>query len=120
MHINCKVLLPLILVALLLLGISAVALAGTQNLQSAPETAEIESNDGESESPASASEVKLTQDEAVAIAEAQVGSTAVYVELERENGVAKYSVELKNGAEVEVDAYTGAILETEGAGGDGD
>jgi hypothetical protein len=56
----------------------------------------------------------ISSDEAQALAEAaNPGSTALQVELDNENGVLVYSVELSNGLEVKVDAGNGAILHTE-------
>ena len=114
MKINRKGL--LLLVALIVLTISAAALVAAQGSPPAPDTEE----GSETESQVSASDVALTQEEAIAIAEAETGSTAAFVELERENSTALYSIELKDGSEVEVDANTGDILQVEGAGGGGD
>lgn len=50
--------------------------------------------------------------EAAALA-ANPGTTAVQVELDNENGVVVYSVELSNGLDVKVDAGNGQILHTE-------
>ena len=56
----------------------------------------------------------LTQEEAEAIALAQYpGTKVVATELENEGGTLLYSVELDNGAEVELDANTGAVLPAE-------
>lgn len=49
---------------------------------------------------------------------ANPGATAVKVELDNENGVLVYSVELNNGLDVKVDAGNGAILHTEQADAD--
>jgi uncharacterized membrane protein YkoI len=58
----------------------------------------------------------ISSDEAKATAEAaNPGSTALQVELDNENGVLVYSVELDNGLEVKVDAGNGTILHTEQA-----
>jgi len=64
----------------------------------------------------------ISSDEAKATAEAaNPGSTALQVELDNENGVLVYSVELDNGLEVKVDAGNGTILHTEQANaGEGD
>jgi uncharacterized membrane protein YkoI len=55
--------------------------------------------------------------EAAAIA-ANPGTTIVKTELDNENGVLVYSVELSNGMDVKVDAGTGTVLHTEPAGND--
>ncbi len=120
MNINRRILLPLFLIALIVLGIIGAVLVSAQDSRPAPDAAETETNDGEADSPASPSEAALTQDQAVAIAEAYTGSTMAFVELENEGGVLKYSVELEDGSEVEVDANTGGILQVEGAGSAGD
>lgn len=61
----------------------------------------------------------LSADQAKAAAEAaNPGATAVKVELDNENGVLVYSVELSNGLDVKVDAGNGAILHTEQADAD--
>lgn len=54
----------------------------------------------------------------VAAEKANPGVTAVKVELDNENGVLVYSVELSNGLDVKVDAGNGTILHTEPAGAD--
>jgi uncharacterized membrane protein YkoI len=61
----------------------------------------------------------LSADEAKAAAEAaNPGTTAIQVELDNENGVLVYSVELGNGLDVKVDAGNSQILHTEQAGAD--
>jgi uncharacterized membrane protein YkoI len=56
----------------------------------------------------------LTREDAIGIAEGEYpGETAHEVELEVEAGIAVYSVELSNGMELEIDANTGEILQTE-------
>lgn len=63
---------------------------------------------------ASAQQTQLTPDEAKAAAEAvSPGAAATNVDLEREGGKDVYEVQLDNGMEVELDAATGEILETE-------
>lgn len=63
---------------------------------------------------ASAQKTQLTPDEAKAAAEAvSPGATATDVDLEREGGKDVYEVQLDNGMEVELDAASGEILETE-------
>jgi len=59
----------------------------------------------------------ISAEEAQAAAEAaNPGTTAISVELDNENGVLVYSVELDNGLEVKVDAGDGTILHTEQEG----
>lgn len=122
MRINRKTGLALLLAVLMVLGISAVALAFAQNSGTVPDNGDTEiSDDGaESEGFISPSAVKLTEADAIAIAETKSGSTYTAVELEQEGGVASYSIELKNGSEIEVDANTGSILQVEGAGSSDD
>jgi uncharacterized membrane protein YkoI len=56
----------------------------------------------------------ITQEEAEAIALAQYpGTKVVATELENEGGTLLYSIELDNGAEVELDANTGTVLPAE-------
>jgi len=55
--------------------------------------------------------------EAAALA-ANPGATVVKSELDNENGVLVYSIELDNGLDVKVDAGDGAVLHTEQAGND--
>lgn len=114
MKINRKTL--LLVVALAILTVTTGVLFAAQTTPNTPDTEE----EGEVESPASASDAALTEDEAVAIAEAHTGSTAAFVELERENGMVVYSIELEDGSEVEIDASNGDIVEEEGAGADDD
>ena len=54
----------------------------------------------------------------VAALAANPGTTVVKSELDSENGVLVYSVELNNGMDVKVDAGNGEILHTEQAGDD--
>lgn len=64
-------------------------------------------------------QAKITADEARAAAEAaNAGAKATKVELDNENGVLVYSVELDNGLDVKVDAGNGSIVHTEQAGSD--
>jgi hypothetical protein len=49
---------------------------------------------------------------------ANPGSSATKTELDNENGVLVYSVELSNGKDVKVDAGNGQVLHTEQAGAD--
>lgn len=61
--------------------------------------------------------ITSAQAEAAALA-ANPGTTVVKTELDNENGVLVYSVELSNGMDVKVDAGNGKILHTEQAGND--
>jgi uncharacterized membrane protein YkoI len=61
--------------------------------------------------------ITTAQAEAAALA-ANPGTTGVKTELDNENGVLVYSVELSNGTDVKVDAGNGKILHTEQAGND--
>ena len=61
--------------------------------------------------------ISADQAKAAAVA-ANPGTTVVKVELDNENGVLVYSVELNNGLDVKVDAGNGAILHIEQAGAD--
>ena len=45
--------------------------------------------------------------------DANPGTTVIETELDNENGVLVYSVELSNGSEVKVDAGTAKVLDTE-------
>ena len=56
--------------------------------------------------------ISTTDAEAIAL-EANPGVSVVDTELEKENGVLVYGVELSNGKEVKIDANTGVILQTE-------
>jgi uncharacterized membrane protein YkoI len=57
---------------------------------------------------------QIGEDEAVTIARAAYpGTTAQAVESEREGGLLLYEVELSNGVEVEIDAATGEIVDSE-------
>jgi len=61
--------------------------------------------------------ITSAQAEAAALA-ANPGTTVVKTELDNENGVLVYSVELSNGMDVKVDAGSGRVLQTEQAGND--
>ena len=54
----------------------------------------------------------VTEAEAAALAD-NPGTSVVKTELDNENGVPVYGVELSNGSEVKVDAGTGKVLYTE-------
>lgn len=61
----------------------------------------------------------ISPDQAKAVATAaNPGLTVIKAELDNENGVLVYSVELSNGLDVKVDAGNAMILHTEQAGGD--
>jgi uncharacterized membrane protein YkoI len=70
----------------------------------------------DAESAALASRATITAEEAQAAVEAETGGTVVKVELDNENGVLVYSVELEDGTDVKVDAGNGSILIVEPAG----
>ncbi len=75
-------------------------------------------SDGVSESQDNASALQgqagITQEEAEAIALTQYpGAKVVATELENEGGTLLYSIELDNGAEVEVNANDGTLLPAE-------
>jgi len=61
--------------------------------------------------------ISSAEAEAAALA-ANPGTTVVKTELDNENGVLVYSIELSNGMDVKVDAGNGKILHTEQAGSD--
>lgn len=55
----------------------------------------------------------LTLDEVIAMAEAEIGGTAMNVELEREDGRLVFGVTTTSGFEIEYDASSGELLEIE-------
>jgi uncharacterized membrane protein YkoI len=61
--------------------------------------------------------ITSAQAEAAALS-ANPGTTVAKTELDNENGVLVYSVELSNGMDVKVDAGSGKVLQTEQAGND--
>ncbi len=61
--------------------------------------------------------ITSAQAEQAALA-ANPGTTVVKTEIDNENGMLVYSVELSNGMDVKVDAGTGTVLHTEPAGND--
>lgn len=61
--------------------------------------------------------IDLTRAQEIAL-DGQSGAVVTGVELDGDDGVLAYDVRLDNGTEVEIDATTGAILETEQAGAD--
>jgi uncharacterized membrane protein YkoI len=103
--------------------------AGDQNEvdeQQPQYTGSITVDDSQYEGMSEADEAAALQDmaaissaeaEAAAVA-ANPGTTVVKTELDNENGVVVYSVELSNGMDVKVDAGNGEILYTEQAGSD--
>ncbi|MCI0710267.1 MAG: PepSY domain-containing protein [Chloroflexi bacterium] len=122
MRTNQKSLLSIFLISLLLVIVGGAVLVAAQDTAPSAEASGIQNGDdnGEAETPASASDAVLTEAEAVAIAEAERGSTATYVELERERGVTLYSIELTDNSEVEINANTGEVIEIELPGTDND
>lgn len=77
-----------------------------------------EASESQDNNPALQGQAGITREEAEAIALAQYpGAKVVATELEKEGGVLLYSIELDNGAEVEVDANHGAVLPAEGESG---
>lgn len=78
--------------------------------------------DGMSEADEAAAlqgQATISAEEAQAAAEAaNPGAKAVKVELDNENGVLVYSVELDNGLDVKIDAGNASVLHTEQAGDD--
>ena len=85
------------------------------------ETTEVqEPADAQSEGAESAvlaTQAKVTADQAqTAALAAHPGATVVKTELGDENGVISYSVEMSDGADVKIDAGTGAVLGVDAAG----
>ncbi|MEO5886201.1 MAG: PepSY domain-containing protein [Anaerolineales bacterium] len=82
-----------------------------------------DASESQDNSAVSQDQAAITQEEAEAIALAQYPDAKVLAtELENEGGTLLYSIELDNGAEVEVDANTGTVLPAEaetGAESDG-
>jgi uncharacterized membrane protein YkoI len=71
------------------------------------------------ESAALQSQTAITSDQAKAAAEeANPGTAAVKVDVDNENGVLVYSVELSNGMDIKVDAGNAQIVHVEQAGAD--
>jgi uncharacterized membrane protein YkoI len=77
-----------------------------------PATAEGMSETDEAAALAGQAKISTDQAKAAALA-ANPGTTVVKVEIDNDNGVLVYSVELNNGSEVKVDAGNGTILHTE-------
>jgi uncharacterized membrane protein YkoI len=122
MRTHQKSLLSIFLISLLVVVVGGAVLVAAQDAAPSAEASGIQNGDvnGEAETPVSASDAVLTEAEAVAIAEAERGSTATYVELEREHGVTLYSIELTDNSEVEINANTGEVIEIELPGTDND
>ena len=88
-------------------GSISVDQAQTEGMSEADEAAALQGQTG------------ITADEAKTAAEAaNPGAKAAKVELDNENGVLVYSVELDNGLDVKVDAGNSSVLHTEQAGED--
>lgn len=104
-------------VALLVVGVLG-AIAYTAYAQ-APITGGDEESESQDSGAALQSQAGITREQAQALAIAQYpGAKVRATELENEGGILLYSMELDNGAEVEVDANTGTVLpaETESGG----
>ncbi|MBZ0283123.1 MAG: PepSY domain-containing protein [Anaerolineae bacterium] len=114
MRINSKRLLSILVITLLALAVGGVMFVVAQDATLASNV-EILQNDTDDigDNATAATEVTLTQDEAIVIAEAARDTTAILVELESEHGVNVYSIELADNSEVEVNANTGEIIEIE-------
>lgn len=116
-------LLALALIALLVVGAMGAVAYRTLAQTPPPDTEASEGGEANEENGAALQgQAALTQEEAEAIALAEYpGATVVSTELENEGGTLLYSVELDNGAEVELDANTGTILAGEAeTGGESD
>ncbi len=88
-------------------GSITVAQAQTEGMNEADESAALQG------------QATVTADQSKAAAEAaNAGAKATQVELDNENGVLVYSVQLDNGLDVKVDAGNGSVLHTEPADGD--
>ncbi len=122
MSVQPKSRLLIIAAVLILVMLAGAALVTAQKLPSSvtPGQGANISDDSGDETPASPADAQLTEAEAIAIAEAERGSTATFVELEREGGLVIYSIDQADGSEVEVDASSGAIVEVELADGNDD
>ena len=79
-----------------------------------PTTDGNETFESQDNNPALQGQAGITREEAEAIALAGYpGANVLATELEKEGGILLYSIELDNGAEVEVDAKTGTVLPDE-------
>ncbi len=106
----------LALIAVLVVGVMA-AVTYTTFAQGSG-TDNDDASETQDNSTALQGQAVITQEEAEAIALAEYpGANVAATELENEGGTLLYSIELDNGAEVELDANTGAILPTESEAG---
>jgi uncharacterized membrane protein YkoI len=107
------------LAAIALLVVGAMGAIVYNTYAQGPTTDGDEVSESQDNNPALQGQAGITPEEAEAIALAQYpGAKVVATELENEGNVLLYSIELDNGAEVEVDANTGTVLpaETESGG----
>jgi uncharacterized membrane protein YkoI len=100
--------------------------SGAQDGETKDGTVDAETKDGANQpdneaadAAALAGKATVTADQAKATAlAANPGATVVKAELDDENGVLVYSVELSTGADVKIDAQKGNIVNTDQAGSD--
>lgn len=111
------------LAAIALLVVAAMGAISYTTFAQGPGGDGDEASESQDSGAALQSQAAITREEAEAIALAEYPGTKVRAtELENEGGTLLYSVELDNGAEVEIDANTGTVLPAEaetGADSDG-
>jgi uncharacterized membrane protein YkoI len=102
------------LAAIALLVVAAMGAITYTTFAQGPGTDGDDASESQDNGAALQNQAAITQEEAEAIALAEYpGAKVTATELENEGGTLLYSVELDNGAEVEVDANTGTILPAE-------
>jgi len=102
------------LTAIALLVVGALGAITSTTFAQGPGTDGDKASESQDNGAVLQGQAAITQEEAEAIALAQYpGTKVVSTELENEGGTLLYSVELDNGAEVELDANTGAVLPAE-------
>ncbi len=102
------------LVAIALLVVGALGAVVYSVYAQGPTADGEEASESEDNNPALQDQTGITREEAESIALAQYpGASVLATELEKEGGRLLYSIELDNGAEVEMDANDGTILPAE-------
>jgi uncharacterized membrane protein YkoI len=108
----------IVLTTIALLVVGAIGAVAYTAYAQGPTTDGNESSESQDNNPALQGQAGITQEEAETIAlTGYPGAKVLGTELENEGGVLLYSIELDNGAEVEVDANAGTILPAEAESG---
>ncbi len=104
----------IVLAAIALLVVGALGVAAYNAYAQGSTTDSDEASESQDNNPALQDQAGITREQAEAIALVQYpGANVLATELEKEGGILLYSIELDNGAEVEVNAKDSTVLPAE-------